>query len=110
VAVRARIVVKSNRLPGIAAKCRPAIRRAVHAAGFRAEAGAKGRAAVDTGHMRGAIANRPGDLSTTIHSPAAYSLFVERGTRKMAAQPFMEPAVDAVIPGLQADLAKAVAP
>lgn len=110
VAASARIEVRTNRLPGIAAKCRPAIRSAVHAAGFRAEAGAKGRAAVDTGNMRAGINNAPGDLSTTVSSPASYSLFVERGTRRMAAQPFLEPAVLAVVPDLESDLRRAVTP
>lgn len=109
-AASAQIVVKMNRLPAIAAKCRPAVRAAIHAAGFRTEAAAKAAAPVDTGALRARIANRPGDLSTTVGVAAGYAAFVERGTRKMAARPYLEPAVNGVVPQLNADLAEAVKP
>ncbi len=105
-AVTVTVQVKLNRLPAMAAKCRPAIRSAIHAAGFRAEAAAKVAAPVDTGALRASIANAPGDLSTTISAAAEYALFVERGTRRMPARPYLEPAVVAQQGPLEADLRK----
>lgn len=56
---------------------------------------AKQKAAVDTGFMRGAIApSRPSPSEADVTSHAEYSIYVEVGTSRMAAQPFMRPALD----------------
>ena len=63
------------------------------------EAQAKARAAVDTGNMRNSIGTTMhGPLSAEIGPTASHSVFVEFGTYKMAAQPFMGPAADRVEP------------
>lgn len=63
------------------------------------EAQAKARAAVDTGAMRNSIGVRmAGPLSAEIGPTVHYAQYVEFGTYKMAAQPFMGPAADAVAP------------
>lgn len=73
-------------------------RRAVSAelqrSALRVERKAKMKAAVDTGFMRnGIFVVRVGMLRYKVISPAGYSVYVELGTRKMKAQPFLGPAV-----------------
>ena len=54
----------------------------------------KMKAAGDTGFMRnGSFVARVGMLRYKVTSPAGYSVYVELGTRKMKAQPFLGPAV-----------------
>lgn len=63
-------------------------------AGFEAEGLAKSAAPVDTGFLRGSlstVASGPGEV--TIGASAGYAPFIEYGTRRMKAQPFLEPAV-----------------
>jgi len=61
---------------------------------LRVERKAKMKAAVDTGFMRnGIFVVRVGMLRYKVTSPAGYSVYVELGTRKMKAQPFLGPAV-----------------
>ena len=61
---------------------------------LRVERKAKMKAAVDTGFMRnGIFVARVGMLRYKVTSPAGYSVYVELGTRKMKAQPFLGPAV-----------------
>lgn len=101
-----RFVVKSNRFPSCPAKMRAAAGKRIHAAGFRVEGDAKGRAPVDTGALRASLINTPtGPLSTTISAGVDYALFVERGTRRMAPQSFMQPAMEAEQPRLEASFA-----
>lgn len=60
---------------------------------LRVERKAKIKAAVDTGFMRnGIFVARVGMLRYKVTSPAGYSVYVELGTRKMKAQPFLGPA------------------
>lgn len=67
-------------------------------AAFDIEAQAKTRAAVDTGYMRNAINTQGANLEYEVHSPAEYSVYVEFGTRRAPAQPFMIPALELVRP------------
>lgn len=64
------------------------------------EAAAKGRAPVDTGALRGSIGtSMHGPLAAEIGPTVHYGQYVEFGTYKMAAQPYMGPAADQVEPG-----------
>jgi len=73
-------------------------------------AGAQTRAPVDTGALKGSITtstqgNRDfarGEVGPTVH----YAGYVENGTSRMAAQPYLRPATDAVVPGYEAALGK----
>lgn len=51
-----------------------------------------------TGHLRRTIdlSLQDGGLSGHVKASAGYSGYVEKGTRKMSAQPFMEPALEAI--------------
>lgn len=63
--------------------------------GMRIEKEAVNRAAVDTGYMKGHIRFRTiSKFASEVRSGANYSIYVDKGTRKMAAQPFMTPAVE----------------
>jgi HK97 gp10 family phage protein len=89
--------LQSNRLPALAAAQRTAVAAAVRATLFAVEAGAKQRAAVDTGAMRAGIfteADADG-LGGQVGVPAAYALHQEYGTSRMPAAPFLTPAAEA---------------
>ncbi|MFW6214135.1 MAG: HK97-gp10 family putative phage morphogenesis protein [Spirochaetota bacterium] len=54
-------------------------------------------APVDTGNLRGSISHRfAGPLEGEVFTPVEYGPYIEYGTRKMKAQPYMRPAVDEV--------------
>ena len=48
---------------------------------------------VDTGYLKGSIGHRVKGLSAFVGASAEYAPHVEMGTSKMAAQPFLVPAV-----------------
>lgn len=62
------------------------------------EARGKSLAPVDTGNLRNSITTTVNGLSAEVGPTAAYAPFLEGGTRKMAARPFMGPAADQVEP------------
>ena len=67
--------------------------------------GAKNRAPVDTGALRNSITTQTqgnrdyarGEVGPTVN----YGGYVERGTFRMSAQPYLRPATDAVLPGYE---------
>jgi HK97 gp10 family phage protein len=81
----------------------------VRKAAFDVEARAKLKAPVDTGHLRNSISVRTGGqiggdggaldaLSAEVVATAEYAAYVELGTNRHKAQPFMEPAAEEVRP------------
>lgn len=71
----------------------------------RVEARAKYYAAWDTGLMSTSIHSlKRTKLNYEVISPVFYSIFVELGTRKMAAQPFVYPALQEDFPILMSRL------
>lgn len=62
------------------------------------------RAPVDTGFLKASIGvdMAGGSLSAVIGPSASYGRFVEEGTGRMAPQPYLGPALDAVTPGFVA--------
>jgi hypothetical protein len=86
-----------NRLPSAGPAVRSACGDVVRKFTFDVEADAKVRAPVDTGFHRSAIQGKMiGPLTGEIVAGAEYSLFLELGTHKMAAQPAIIPAVEAI--------------
>ena len=71
-------------------------------------AGAKNRVAVDTGATKNSISteiqNRGNTLRGEVGPTTSYAGFLERGTSRQRAQPYLRPATDAVLPGYQAAL------
>ncbi len=112
------------------------IDRAVRKAAFDIEREAKQRAPVDTGFLRASIytvtkggsgfkvspSGATGAAQRTLFSPvsltdsheaivavgAQYGIYLEYGTRRSPAQPFMTPAVMKVKPKFEADIARAL--
>ena len=67
------------------------------------ESAAKQQAPVDTGALRNSIGvTMQGPLSAEIGPTVSYGIFLEWGTHKMAAQPYMGPALDRIAPGFEA--------
>mgnify|MGYP000290637610 CR=1 FL=1 len=72
----------------------------VQKAAFDIEARAKAVVAVDTGTLRRSITSviSNGGLTGTVGPSVFYGKFIEFGTRRMGARPFMRPAAHAVLP------------
>ena len=92
--------VISNRLPAISAQIRPLVADEVKRATFDIEARAKAKAPVRTGTLRRSIASvfSNGGLTGKVGPSVFYGRFIEFGTRRMGARPFMRPAAEAVLP------------
>lgn len=85
-----------NHFPKIAAGLEGKAEAIVAKAALDIEAGAKLRAPVDTGTLRASIqASRVGPAHWRVTVGVDYGLYVEMGTRHMAAQPYLHPAVQA---------------
>lgn len=71
-------------------------------------AGAKNRSPVDTGTLKSSISteiqNRGDTIRGEVGPTVNYGGFVENGTSRMRAQPYLRPATDAVLPGYEAAL------
>ena len=59
------------------------------------EAEAKQDCPVDTGNLRASIHTEKGDLEDIVGTDVEYAPYVEFGTYKMRAQPYMQPGADA---------------
>lgn len=120
----AKIIIKYNRLPKIAARLPNAVGKIISKAALDIEAHAKqamsgprsGRIykrgsrihqasapgeppAVDTGKLKNSIRSEQIAVTKAIVSASAeYAAYLEFGTRRMAARPYMRPAVEAVTP------------
>lgn len=107
--VQIRIV--SNRLPQISAAIRPAVAGEVKRATFEIEAGAKAKTPVLTGTLRRSIHSvfSNGGLTGIVGPSVLYGKFVEFGTRRMGARPFMRPAAEQVLPKFAAAVKRALA-
>lgn len=90
--------IRNNRIPEVAAKFPAAVSFAVKKAAFDIEAEAKRMAPVDTGRLSGSISANVKRFSATIAPHTEYDAYVELGTWKMSAQPYMRPAADKVEP------------
>ena len=80
--------------------------------GEKLRARASALSPIDTGFMQSNIDSYyqggGSSLEAYVHSRAGYSGFVEFGTRKMSAQPFMRPAVEWIGPQLSKDSEEAL--
>jgi HK97 gp10 family phage protein len=79
----------------------PLIKQAIgdqlEVAGAEMEATARQIVPVRTGYLQSTIYHKtdPGELTLELGAKADYALYVEMGTRRMAAEPFIRPAWDA---------------
>lgn len=73
----------------------------------RIERMAKVKAPVDTGALKNSIFSaKAGNLTYKVTAPQHYAIYVEKGIRKMRAQPYLKPALDAERPKLISNLRK----
>ena len=72
------------------------IERALIAIGLTAESHAKDHCPVDTGRLRNSISHQVdmGDRSAIIGTNVEYAAYVELGTSRMRAQPYLRPACE----------------
>lgn len=92
--VQVRIVVKRNDLPGVPGKVRQAVAEAFGELGPPLLSQMQAATPVDTGALRGSEAASVGSSELRLTAGTDHAGFVEFGTRKMAAQPFMRPTVE----------------
>lgn len=71
-----------------------AIARALEAIGIQAEAYAKEKCPVDTGRLRSSISHTRDDSVAYIGTNVEYAAYVELGTQKTKAQPYLRPAAE----------------
>lgn len=89
----------STRIPKIIVEIEAGASALVQSAGYKIEAGAKARARVKTGYMRGQIRWMPKDATSgEVVGGADYTIYNEFGTAYMSAQPMFVPATEEVRP------------
>lgn len=81
--------------------------RAIRKTALDIERDAKILAPVDTGALKASIGSDIRQLEAEISATTDYAVYVEHGTSRMAAQPYMGPSFDRNIPGLQRALGDA---
>jgi HK97 gp10 family phage protein len=82
-----------NRIPQVIAEVEANAQRTVAKVADAIAEDARGHAPVRTGRLRSSIEGRPKGKQADIAVDADYAAFVEFGTYKMAAKPFLTPAV-----------------
>ena len=94
------VTIRFNHLPKLQGQVRELAKLAVLKAAYDIEANAKTVVPVDTGNLKNSIQTMPeSDLSATVGPRAVeYAIYVEMGTYKMRAQPYMIPAAERVRP------------
>ncbi len=92
--------LKFNRLPEITAALRPKASAIVRKTASDIEAHAKAVVPVDTGNLKNSIQTEMegGGLTAVVGTGVSYAPFVEWGTHKAPAQPYLTPAAEAVRP------------
>ena len=78
----------------------------IEKAALTLEKNAKQNCPVDTGKLRASITTEVGNLEAEVGTNVEYAPYVEFGTSKQSAQPFMRPALDKAITQLNKDMAK----
>jgi HK97 gp10 family phage protein len=102
-------VVVSSKIPKITAEVQAQVENVVRTATFLIEGGAKMRAPVDTGFLRSSIQTMfPSNLTGIVNVAAEYGMYVEFGTTRMAARPFLLPAVALTRPKMETMLKRAL--
>lgn len=88
------VLVKNSNIDLVKEELDNAIARALEAIGMQAENYAKMECPVDTGRLRNSITHEQENENTeVIGTNVEYAPYVEMGTSKSMAQPFLEPAV-----------------
>lgn len=108
--IQVNTIVVFNHLPHIAGVLTERAALVVAKAAMDIEAHAKIKAPVKTGALRASIqAVQVSQLHWRVSVGADYGIYLEYGTRYMAARPYFQPALDAVTPMFKAAMMKVVA-
>lgn len=75
-------------------------------AALKTERAAKKNCPYDTGKLRASITSDIGTLEAEVGTNVEYAPFVEYGTSKQGAKPFLRPALDSALKQLEKDIAK----
>ena len=92
------VKIDTRVLDKITAEIQPKASKVVNRYGLAITGEAAKNAPLDTGALRSSITSESmmtSDLSFTVQDGVSYGIFQELGTSKMAAQPFLLPAVEA---------------
>lgn len=92
------VKIDTRVLDKITAEIQPKASKVVNKYGLAITGEAAKNAPLDTGALRSSITSESmmtGDMSFTVQDGVNYGIFQELGTSKMAAQPFLLPAVEA---------------
>mgnify|MGYP000006852678 CR=1 FL=1 len=84
--------INADNVDAVKGGIRGAMQRALERIGMQAEGYAKDLCPVDTGNLRNSITHITDDKAAYIGTNVEYGKYVETGTVKMAAQPFLGPA------------------
>lgn len=94
-----KITIQSNRFREIARKAHKAANVIVRKAAIDVEAHAKAVVPVDTGMLKNSITTEyPTETSAIVAPHTEYEQYVEYGTRRQRAKPYMRPAAEKVRP------------
>lgn len=103
--------LQQHDLPVITAALLPKVDAVVTKTAIDLQAHAQSNAPVDTGTLRNSIqARRIGPAAWVVEVGADYGVHVEWGTVKMAAQPYLRPAITATQPAFLAAMRRVVYP
>ena len=98
-----------DRVIEISAKARKKVAEQINKSALNIQLGAKQRCPVRTGALRNSITvDFYGEMSAQIGPHMPYAPYVEFGTRKMAAQPYLFPAFEEERPKFEEGLKKAI--
>lgn len=87
--------VAFNKLPQMAAAAQPLVEAALAKTAHDTESLAKDLAPVDTGALMNSIsAAKERSLTWRVTAHAEYAIYVEMGTRRQSAQPYLAPALN----------------
>lgn len=89
-----RIVIKSNKFPACPGIMAKAVGEAFQQLGPQLLSTMQGNTPVDTGELRASENVSVGAKELRLTAGTDHAVYVEFGTSKMAAQPFMKPTVD----------------
>ena len=94
-----KIIIKYNNLAKLAKRLPLEVDTIVKTAAFAVEGYAKDIAPFDTGALRGSIKAESKGIARAVIAPHKdYAAFLEYGTRKMKARPYMRPAAEKIAP------------
>jgi HK97 gp10 family phage protein len=104
--MKSSLKVISNNSPAMQNAVDAQLKQIIKQATFGVEGHAKKNAPVDTGNLRNSIQSTVSDngLRGEVTAHAEYAIYVEMGTVRTPAQPYMMPALRSVLPKLRSSL------